>query len=306
MRLLADHSQLGVGVGWVVRADLGAEAVLERRDDAPPVGVVLGVGRGHEQHVQGQAHVEAADLHVAFLEHVEQSDLDALGQVRQFVHGEDATVGPGHEAVVQRELVGQVAPLGHLDGVDLTDEIGDRGVGRGQLLREAEAPVHPVQRRAVPLLGHEIAGIARHGLRRVVTDLRARHHRQPLVEEGLERPDDAGLGLTSFAQEDHVVAGQKGVLELGQHRVVEAEYPLDERPALGDPGHGVAPDLLVHRNRLPARRPQLTERRRESRGRVGREEGCRAGHTGEPTPPRRSPGRPGERPTFALPAAGVK
>ena len=126
-----------VDVERVVRADLGAEAVLQRRDDAAAVRVVLGVGRRDQQHVERQADLVAPHLDVALLEHVEQADLDALGEVGQLVDGEDAAVGAGHEAVVQRELVGEVAALGHLDRVDLADEVGDRRVGRGQLLAEA-------------------------------------------------------------------------------------------------------------------------------------------------------------------------
>jgi len=37
------------------------------------------------------------------------------------------------------QLVGEVATLGHLDRIDLADEIGDRRVGRGQLLAEASS-----------------------------------------------------------------------------------------------------------------------------------------------------------------------
>jgi hypothetical protein len=78
-----------------VGADLGAEAVLQRGDDPAPVGVVLRVGRGHQHDVERQADREAPDLDVALLEHVEQADLDPLGQVGQLVDGEDAPVGPG-------------------------------------------------------------------------------------------------------------------------------------------------------------------------------------------------------------------
>ena len=85
----------------------------------------------------GQADLVAPHLHVALLEHVEQADLDALGQVGQLVDGEDAPVGARHQAVVQGELVGQVAALGHLDRVDLADQIGDRRVRGGELLAEA-------------------------------------------------------------------------------------------------------------------------------------------------------------------------
>ena len=120
-------------------ADLGAEAVLERRDDAAAVRVVLGVGRRHQHQVERQPDLVAPDLHVALLEHVQQADLDALGEVGELVDGEDPAVGARDEPVVDRELVGEVAALGDLDRVDLADEVGDRRVGRGELL--AEPPV---------------------------------------------------------------------------------------------------------------------------------------------------------------------
>ena len=150
---------LDVDLERVVGADLGAEAILQRGDDAAAVGVVLGVGRGEQHHVERQADLVAADLHVALLEHVEQADLDALGEVGQLVDGEDAAVGAGHQAVVQGELVGEVAALGHLDGVDLADEVGDRRVGRGQLLAEAVVAVHPRDRRVVALGRDQVAGV---------------------------------------------------------------------------------------------------------------------------------------------------
>jgi hypothetical protein len=142
--LLLGDLDLDVDVEGVVGADLGAEAVLQRGDEPATVGVVLGVGRGEEHHVEGEADLVAPDLHVALLEHVEQADLDALGEVGQLVDGEDAPVGAGHQAVVEGELVGQVAALGDLDGVDLADEIGDGGVGGGQLLAVALVAMDPV------------------------------------------------------------------------------------------------------------------------------------------------------------------
>ena len=75
-----------------MRADLRAEAVLERRDDAPAVGVVLGVGAGHHEEVERQPDLVAADLDVALLHDVEEADLDALGQVGQLVDREDAAI----------------------------------------------------------------------------------------------------------------------------------------------------------------------------------------------------------------------
>ena len=88
-RLLLDDVHLELGVERVVRADLRAEAVLQRRDDAPAVRVVLGVRRRDQHEVDREPDLVAADLHVALLEHVEQTDLDALGEVGELVDRED-------------------------------------------------------------------------------------------------------------------------------------------------------------------------------------------------------------------------
>ena len=240
-------------------ADLGAEAVLERRDDAAAVRVVLGVRRRHQHDVERQADLVAADLHVALLEHVEQADLDALGEVGELVDGEDAAVGARHEAVVQGELVGQVATLGHLDGVDLADEVGDRRVGRGQLLAEAAFAVHPLDRRLVAVLGDELARVLGDRCVRVVVDLAAGDDRHPLVEQRGERADHAGLGLTALTEEDHVVAGEQGVLELRQDGVLVADHALDQRPALADPRQRVRAHLFLHGARDPAAGLELTQ-----------------------------------------------
>ena len=134
-------------------AHLGAEAVLERGDDPAAVGVVLGVGAGHQQQVQRQPDAVAADLDVALLEHVEQRDLDALGEVGQLVDAEDAAVGARHQAVVHRLRVAEGAALGDLDRVDVADEVADAGVGGGQLLAEPVAAVQPADGGGVAVLG---------------------------------------------------------------------------------------------------------------------------------------------------------
>ena len=180
---LSHDLDLGVHLERVVGADLAAEAILQRRDDAAPVRVVLRVGRRQQHHVERQANLVPTDLDVTLLEHVEHPDLDSLSEVGQFVDGEDASVGSRNEPVVQRQLVGEVATLGHLDRVDFTDEVGDRGVGRGQFLAEALAAVHPVDRRVVAQFGHEVAGVLRHRPIRIVVDLAPGHDRHPLVEQ---------------------------------------------------------------------------------------------------------------------------
>ena len=151
MLLLADDRHLVFEGARVVGPDLRPEAVLERRDDPAARGVVLRVGRGDHVQVERQPDDEAADLDVALLEDVEQADLDPLGQVGQLVDRHDPAVGARDEPVVERQLVGQVAALGDLDRVDLADQVGDRDVGRRELLGVAPVARDPVDRGRVAL-----------------------------------------------------------------------------------------------------------------------------------------------------------
>ena len=142
--LLADDRHLVVERPGIVGPDLRPEPVLERGDDPAARGVVLRVGRGDHVQVERQPDDEAADLDVALLEDVEQADLDPLGQVGQLVDRDDPAVGARDEAVMQGQLVGQVAALGDLDRVHLADQVGDGDVGRGELLGVAPVARQPV------------------------------------------------------------------------------------------------------------------------------------------------------------------
>ncbi len=160
---------------------------------------------------------------------------------------------------MQGELVGEVAALGHLDRVDLADEVGDRGVGGGQLLAEAVVAVDPVDGSGIAHLGHQVAGVFARRVVGVVVDFAAGDDRHPLVEQAGETADDAGLGLATLTEEDHVVPSQEGVLQLGHHRVLVAQHPCEQGLTGGDAGHRIAADLLLHRHGLPARRLQLRQ-----------------------------------------------
>ena len=119
----------------VVRSDLGADAILERRDDLAARGVVLGIGGEEHHHVERQPHRVALDLDVAFLQDVEQADLDLAGQVGQFVDREDAAIGARQQAEVHRQLAASCSPpLRRLDRIDVADHVGDGDVGRRELL----------------------------------------------------------------------------------------------------------------------------------------------------------------------------
>ncbi len=106
----------------IVRADLAADAVFQRRDDLAARRVVFRIGGEHQHHVERQADRIAFDLDVAFLHDVEQADLDFAGQIGQFVDGEDAAIGARQQAVVNRQsfeiscppraaLIGSMSPI---------------------------------------------------------------------------------------------------------------------------------------------------------------------------------------------------
>ena len=186
-----------------------------------------------------------ADLDVALLHEVEEAHLDALGEVRELVDAEDAAVGSRNQAEVDGQLVGEVATLGDLDGVDLADEVGDGDVGGRELLRVPEVAGEPVDREVVALLGQPRSAIEANGGEGVVVDLAAAHDGRLLVEEGHQASDDAGLGLAALAQKDDVLAGEHGVFHLGDDRVLKAHDAGEERGALSHAGHEVLADLLT-------------------------------------------------------------
>src|SRR5207244_4901330 len=93
----------------------------------------------------------------------------------------------------------------------------------------------------------------------IVVDLAPGDDRHPLVEQLGERADHAGLGLTALAEEDHVVPGDEGVLELREDSVFVADHTVDERTTLADPGERVRTYLLFDGARHPAAGFQLAE-----------------------------------------------
>src|SRR5256886_16614561 len=90
-----------------------------------------------------------------------------------------------------REPVGQIAALGHLDRVDLADGVCDRDVRCRQLLAVAMVAPDPRDLHAVAVLLHEVEAAAADRIEGVIVDLAARDDRHGVVEETHERPHDA-------------------------------------------------------------------------------------------------------------------
>ncbi len=241
--LLADHRHLVVELDRVVRADLGAEAVLERGDDPTAVGVVLRVRARHDERVQRQSQHVAADLDVALLHHVEHRDLDPLGEVGQLVDRDDPAVRPRDQPEVDRLGVTEAATFRDLHRVDVADQVRDARVRGGQLLGVPLVAVPPRDAQVVAVLGDRGLGAVGDRLVGVLAQLGAGDHGRPLVEQADQGAQQSGLALAALAEQHDVVPGQQRSLELRDHRVVEAVEAGPGVAALAQGGQQVAADL---------------------------------------------------------------
>src|SRR5262245_27908019 len=163
-------------------------------------------------------------------------------------------------AVMDRQLVGEVAALGDLDGIDLADEIGDGDVRRGELLAVAPVARQPRDGRAVALGGQALAARLADRRQRIVVDLAATEHGDRLVEQADEESRDAGLRLAALAEEDDVLAAEDGVLDLRDDRLVVADDAGQERSTAPELRDEIVAQLLLDRLASPTTRLQLADR----------------------------------------------
>ena len=207
----------------IVRANLAADAVLERRDDFSARRVVFRIGGEDQQNVQRQANGIALNLHVAFLHDVEKPDLNFAGQIRQFVDGENAAIGARQQAVVHGQFVGKiVAAARGLDGIHVADDVGNGHVGRGQLFDEAILARQPGDGRVVAALGDQFAAGAADGTQRMIVNLAAGDVGNLRIEKVDQAAQDAALGLAAQTEQDEIVPGQNGIDDLRQDRLFVA------------------------------------------------------------------------------------
>ena len=252
------------GIGQALRVvgqDLGGDAILEGGDDVAPVGVVLGIGGEHHEDVDGQTHGEAADLEILLFHDVEQAHLDAWLQVGELVESKDAAVRARHNAEVDDFLVGEGEPItSRLDGIDVADQVGDGHIRRGELLVVALVTVQPGEGQFVARVGRLAPAALADGRVGVVVDLTAGHRRDPLVEQFGQLAQETGLRLAAQAEEEEIVLGEKGVLQLRDDRVLVADDAGEDGLAVALPAHEVAPELFLHRQRPRPGTAESTER----------------------------------------------
>ena len=137
---------------------------------------------------------------------IQQAHLDPFREIGELVDGEDAAVGARHQAVMDGQLVRQILALGDPDRVDLANQVGDRGVGGGQLLAVALLRRDPAHIDPVPLGRHAVAAGAADRRIRIVVDLTTLHDWDLFIQQADEGSDQATLRLASLTQKDDVLA----------------------------------------------------------------------------------------------------
>ena len=257
--LLAHDRQLEVAGRGVMGADLSPVAVLQRRDDSTPGGVVLRVRAGHDEHVDGKPDAVALHLDVALLHHIEEPDLDLFREFRKLVDAEDSAVGPRHETKMDGQLVAEGSTLGDLDRVHVADQVCDRNVGRGQLLYVAVFAMNPDDFAGIAVFGDQRPGIGGDRGEGVVMDLASHHAGEPLVQKTRQGTDHPGLGLSSLAQKDQVVAAEKRVLDRRDHGVLVTDDVFEHRLPGANPGQQILAELVADAAGSIADRSKLTE-----------------------------------------------
>src|ERR1019366_1493932 len=189
----------------IVRADLRADAVLQRRNDFAARGVILRVGAEDQGHVERHTHRVALNLHIAFLHDVEQTNLDLAREIRQLVDGEDAAIGARQQSVVDRVLATQfVAALGRLDGVDVADQVGDGDVGGRQLFHVTIGRRQVRNGRVIRVVGQQFAAAPANRRVRIVVDFAAAQVRHMRIKQAGKRAQDAAFRLPAQSEKNKI------------------------------------------------------------------------------------------------------
>ena len=80
-----------------------------------------------------------------------------------------------------------------------------------------------------------------------------------VVQEPRQQPHQPALGLPLLAQEQHVVLGDQGQVDLGDDRVLIADDAREQLVAPGQGRHEIVVNLLLDRLGTPAAGTQLAD-----------------------------------------------
>src|SRR6266849_347119 len=230
----------------IVGANLCADAVFERSDDLAARGVILGIGGENEEHVERETEWVALNLNVTFLHDVEEADLNFSGEVGKFVDGEDAAISAREKAVVDGELVGEIAAAaGGADGIDIADNVGHGHVGSGKFFDEAIVAGHPGDGSVVAVGGDFFAAGAADGLEWIVVDFAAGDDGHFRIEQVDEAAENAALGLAAEAEKNEIVAREQSIDDLRDDGVFVTMHAGKEGLASFDGTQEIAAQLIL-------------------------------------------------------------
>ena len=170
--------------GRIVGTNLRADAVLQRRNDLAARRVIFRIRAEHQGNIQRQADGITLNLYVAFLHDVEQAYLDLARQIRQFVDGEDAAVGPWQQSVMYCQLAAQFmsAPR-RFNRIDVADQVSNRDVRSRQFLNVPLFRCQIGDRCRIAALLHKFAAALADRRIRIVVNLAAGKVRHLLVQQ---------------------------------------------------------------------------------------------------------------------------
>jgi len=193
-------------VAGVMRSDLRAYAVFERRNNLAASGVVFWV-RGEDQgHVERQTERIAFNLDVALLHDVEHADLNFSRKVRQFVDGKQPAVSTGKQAVMHGHFARKIVPAARgFDGINVANQISDGHVRRGQLFHVAIVGRQVGDGCVVTFAGNQVAAAFTDRFVRIVANLAAGNIWQLRVEQSGKGAQNAALGLSAQAEQNKVM-----------------------------------------------------------------------------------------------------
>src|SRR3990170_1577290 len=96
-------------------------------------------------------------------------------------------------------------------------------------------------------------------MERVIVKLGVGEVWEPRIQQTDQRPRDPALGLPALTEEDDVLAGQDGVLQLRKNRLVVAQDSRQEGLIRPNRGEEIGAHLLLDAPRAIARGTQLSE-----------------------------------------------
>src|SRR5215472_6457777 len=204
-----------------MRTNLRTDAVFQRCDDLAARGVVLGIRAEDERNVQRQPHRVALNLHVAFLHDVEKSNLNLAREIGELVDGEDAAIGARKQPIVHGVFAAQfVSALRRFNGIDVADQVGDGHIGGRQLFYITLIRREVRNRRAIRVVGEQLATAAADRLVGIVVDLAAANVGKLWIEERGQGAQNTALGLTAQAKQNEIMARENGINDLRHDGVV--------------------------------------------------------------------------------------